>query len=282
MNEETIFEKRPVFNGQQEDKQGGGSWKNVTLGGVSGILMGAGAMYASQAFGKESSEENNEDENATNEQAVEGGLKVAQSHDEMSFGDAFAAAREEVGPGGVFHWHGGIYNTYTSSEWDAMSLEQKNDFAQQVQPEIHPDELSTPTDANTHVVVVHHVHHEDNTHGGSESHETPDTEGVSIIEQRVAQNFDAGEGVHIVGFADANGHLVVGYDATGDGQADVAIIDMDDSLSPSDTDVIVDREGNMAHLGELNHEDPNQLASMENPDVAQDMPDYMNEVGIDT
>ena len=27
--------------------------------------------------------------------------------------------------------------------------------------------------------------------------------------------------------------------------------------------------------------DPNQLASMENPDVAPDMPDYMNDANID-
>ena len=92
-----------------------------------------------------------------------------------------------------------------------------------------------------------------------------------------------GEDVHIVGYANAEGHLVVGYDTTGDGQADVAIIDVDNDLRPSDADVIMDREGNMATLGELNNEqqDPNQLASMENPDVAPDMPDYMNDANID-
>ena len=39
----------------------------------------------------------------------------------------------------------------------------------------------------------------------------------------------------------------------------------------------------MATLGELNDEqqDPNQLTSMENPDVAPDMPDYMNEANVD-
>jgi hypothetical protein len=74
----------------------------------------------------------------------------------------------------------------------------------------------------------------------------------------------------------------VGYDSTGDGQADVAIIDMDGNLAPSDADVIMDREGNMARLGDLNNEpDPNQTAAMENPDVAPDMPDYMNDVMID-
>ena len=90
-----------------------------------------------------------------------------------------------------------------------------------------------------------------------------------------------GEDVHIVGYANAAGHLVVGYDTTGDGQADVAIIDVDNNLRPSDSDVIMDNQGNKVTLGDLNNEsDPNQLASSENPDVAPDMPDYMNDAMI--
>lgn len=49
-------------------------------------------------------------------------------HDDMSFSEAFAAARAEVGSGGVFEWHGHLYNTYTSSEWNSMSLQERHDF----------------------------------------------------------------------------------------------------------------------------------------------------------
>lgn len=38
--------------------------------------------------------------------------------DEMSFSEAFATAREEVGPGGVFMWHGNAYNTFYAEEVD--------------------------------------------------------------------------------------------------------------------------------------------------------------------
>jgi len=38
--------------------------------------------------------------------------------DDMSFSEAFAAAREEVGPGGVFMWHGNAYNTFYAEEVD--------------------------------------------------------------------------------------------------------------------------------------------------------------------
>ena len=200
MNETTIFEKHPETNGQTENKKEGNAWKFVTLGGVSGILMGAGMMYAGQATAKEPETEEapkvETPEQGETSHTLENGLKVAAVNDDLSFGEAFEQARAEVGPGGVFHWHGGIYNTYTAAEWNAMTVEQKHDFAQQVQPEIHPDELSTPTDANPQVVVVHHVYHHVEVHQ-SESN----TEDVQIVGQQ-ADNNDIQDGdVHIVGYA---------------------------------------------------------------------------------
>lgn len=281
MNETTFLEKRPVTNGQQESKNEGVAWKQITLGGVSGILMGAGLLYAGQALAKgtepDESLEVQAPEAGETSHTLENGLKVAAVSDDLSFGEAFAQARAEVGPGGVFHWHGGIYNTYTAEEWNAMNTMQKHDFAQQVQPEIHPNELSTPNDANTQVVVVHHVyHHEESPSTPEVQQEAPTSDDVHIVEQQIAENFDMGDDVHIVGYANAEGHLVVGYDTTGDGQADVAIIDVDNNLRPSDTDVIMDREGHMATLGELNDEpdhNPYHSATFEDVDSAIDNPD---------
>lgn len=293
MNEETIIEKRPTANGQQEAKKEGSAWKQVTIGGVSGILMGAGLLYAGQAAAQELGQEETLEEGKTEEVAapepgetshtLENGLKVAAVNDDLSFGEAFAQARAEVGPGGVFHWQGGIYNTYSADEWNAMTVEQKHDFAQQVQPEIRPDELSTPTDTNTHVEVVHHVYHHQEAHATAEVHEAAaSSEDVQVVDQQTAQNFEQDGDVHIVGYANVDGHLAVGYDTTGDGQADVAIIDVDDNHQLSDADIIVDNQGNAATVGEVvNADDPNQLASMENPDVAPDMPDYMNDAMIE-
>ncbi len=293
MNEETIIEKRPVINGQQETKKEGSAWKQVTLGGVSGILMGAGLLYAGQAVAQNvnseekpegNPEEKPEDvvapEQGETSHTLENGLKVASVSDDLSFGEAFEQARAEVGPGGVFHWHGGIYNTYTAAEWNAMSVDQKHDFAEQVQPEVRPDELSTPTDADTHVVVVHHVYE----HAPApEVHQAADTSAdVQVVDQQTAQSSDQDADVHIVGYGEVEGHVAVGLDTNNDGQADVAIIDVDDSGNLSDPDVIVDNNGNMATYGQIaNDPDPNLTASMENPDVAPDMPDYMNEANVD-
>ena len=293
MNEETIIEKRPTANGQQETKKEGSAWKHVTLGGVSGILMGAGLLYAGQTVAQnvnndekpeETPEEKPEDvvapEQGETSHTLENGLKVASVNDDLSFGEAFQQARAEVGPGGVFHWHGGIYNTYSADEWNAMSVDQKHDFAEQVQPEVRPDELSTPTDADTHVVVVHHVYE----HAPApEVHQAADTSAdVQVVDQQTAQSSDQDADVHIVGYGEVEGHVAVGLDTNNDGQADVAIIDVDDSGNLSDPDVIVDNNGNMATYGQIaNDPDPNLTASMENPDVAPDMPDYMNDAMID-
>ena len=49
-------------------------------------------------------------------------------NDEMSFSQAFAAARAEVGAGGAFEWRGQIYGTYYADEWEAMSDDEKDAF----------------------------------------------------------------------------------------------------------------------------------------------------------
>lgn len=48
--------------------------------------------------------------------------------DSMSFSQAFAAARHEVGPGGLFVWHGNTYGTYYANEWNAMSPEDRDQY----------------------------------------------------------------------------------------------------------------------------------------------------------
>lgn len=288
-NEETTF-LNPNAEVSQEEKKKMNPWKYVTLGGVPGILMGAGVLYAGQTTAKqlettgEAPEDVQAPEAGETSHTLENGLQVAAVNDDLSFGEAFAAARAEVGPGGVFHWHGGIYNTYTAEEWNSMTLEQKHDFAQQVKPEIHPEDLSTPTDANSHVVVVHHVyHHHEESAPVEDVHQASASEDVQMVDEQTAANFVQDGDVHVVGYTTVEGHLAVGYDTTGDGQADVAIIDVDDNHDVSDPDIIIDNQGNMATVGEVfSDADPNeQTASNENPDVAPDMPDYMNDAMID-
>lgn len=41
--------------------------------------------------------------------------------DALTFGEAFRSARESLGPGGVFEWHGNFYNTYTEEEYSRLT-----------------------------------------------------------------------------------------------------------------------------------------------------------------
>ncbi len=68
--------------------------------------------------------------------------------DDMSFADAFAAARSEVGAGGIFYWHGKAYGTYYENEWAAMSDEDKADYWDAVARTTSDDDAGSYT---THV-----------------------------------------------------------------------------------------------------------------------------------
>ena len=59
----------------------------------------------------------------------DGNIAVATGvTDDMSFNQAFAAARTEVGAGGAFEWRGNVYGTYYAEEWNNMSVAEKAEF----------------------------------------------------------------------------------------------------------------------------------------------------------
>ena len=45
-----------------------------------------------------------------------------------TFEEAFSAARETMGPGSVFEWHGNIYATFLKDEWEEMTDNEKSEF----------------------------------------------------------------------------------------------------------------------------------------------------------
>lgn len=80
--------------------------KRIIIGGVSGIAIGASTMAtAGNAI--------LEDSPVEEEQASDNNL------DDLSFGEAFNAARQDLGPNGTFEWHGQLYSTSTAEEWEA-------------------------------------------------------------------------------------------------------------------------------------------------------------------
>ncbi len=68
-------------------------------------------------------------------------------NDNMSFAEAFAAARAELGPGGVFEWHGQLYGTFYATEVD----ENHNPIIDY--ETVEPSELTNSSNNNETVVV---------------------------------------------------------------------------------------------------------------------------------
>ena len=203
-------------------------------------------------------------------------LQVADNvNDNMSFNQAFAAARAEVGAGGVFHWRGGVYNTYYKNEWDNMSRAEKNEFAQQVKPELKEHPIHQRELADNHQDQDHHQDQND-------IHEASD----------ITEDGD----VRLIGQTEMDGHQVNIYDIDGDGGEDVAIVDMDDTGDLTPPDMVITSEGdvytgdgeligNAYETGSTDQMDDSagsnlHLASNENPEVAPDMPDYMPDADI--
>ena len=68
---------------------------------------------------------------------------ASEVNDSLGFNEAFAAARKETGPGGLFVWRGHTYGTYYKNEWDAMLQEEQDQYWADVQhtsQQIHYEE----------------------------------------------------------------------------------------------------------------------------------------------
>lgn len=320
---ETKNKKSPQ---DSENKSQG--WQQVVIGGISGIVMGAGGTLAAEAYAKNEEEQpvdetdtNNTDGTAHHTGA--NGVQVAEVDQSLSFGQAFAAARAEVGAGGVFEWHGQLYNTYYKEEWDNMSAQQKNEFAHQVQPEVAATASHAHHDTTDHTATqAHEEHaHEDQAHQQATenhqagNHQAADNNNQSADNQQTdnnpSDNHQTADNhevqntpeVHYLGVEhvdDGEGHAInIGRMTIGDTQ--VALVDVDDDhvFDASITDINQNGEvddGEVADISEAGitieqfaeasaieaeHAgyDPT-LAVNNQDDIANDMPDYVNDADV--
>jgi len=300
-NDDTIYQPTNVDDSKKEVKESANTtksnWQRVVIGGVSGIFMGAAAMYATDALGKEhSTAEETGTEGASH--VAENGLKIADVDESLSFGEAFEHAREAVGPGGVFHWHGGIYNTYTEAEWNSMSPAERAEFAHQVAPEVHGGE----GDPN-HYTAEHHSssHHGNSYHGDDNDHSDPQPGP----KPNPKLDPEPEPEVHIIGQeriqTDDGEYINVGRMRIND--QDVALVDLDDDMiydvSVSDANQNGEIEEDEVHdisdaqisvtdfaAAAMNQDDGQgaeasvDYASHQEDDLAPGMPDYMNDADI--
>ncbi|GAB3805243.1 hypothetical protein GCM10028819_38150 [Spirosoma humi] len=122
-------------------KSGATATQKKTLGIAAATMLLGGAAWAVIDNTKKSQEPpvDTEETPAASGTQIPDDIDVAgKVTDGMSFEQAFTAARQEVGMGGVFSWHGHWYNTFEKEEWSSLSLEQRQEYTENVTGEKLP------------------------------------------------------------------------------------------------------------------------------------------------
>ena len=100
-----------------------------TAGETAATAVGDAAVVANAAAAGGVAEIAEEASSNSHNAIVDSDMSLATNvRDDMSFSQAFASARAEVGSGGAFEWHGNIYSTYYAEEWDGMSAAAKAEY----------------------------------------------------------------------------------------------------------------------------------------------------------
>ena len=127
--EETVNEEQET---SQESKRSSRVKKVAGVAGVAAAGVAAGAVFTSMASGDDAKTTQANAADKAHTAVPAGNVKVAEVSDDMSFDEAFASARKQVGAGGVFEWRGKLYGTYYKNEWDNMSQADKDQYAANV------------------------------------------------------------------------------------------------------------------------------------------------------
>ena len=164
--EETVNEEQET---SQESKRSSRVKKVAGVAGVAAAGVAAGVVFTSMASGDNDDQSTQADAaHAAHTAVPAGNVKVAEVSDDMSFDEAFASARKQVGAGGVFEWRGKLYGTYYKNEWDTMSQADKDQYAANVfgtpQAKVHNDnsqeqpqkDMAEDVEQNTNVQKVSH------------------------------------------------------------------------------------------------------------------------------
>lgn len=101
-------------------------WGKAMSGAATGVVLGAASTLLTSGTPPTSIEVHEE---VPHPEWTDGEIQVATAvNDDMTFSEAFEAARAETGEGGVFEWHGYIYSTYTEDEWNNMTADERAEY----------------------------------------------------------------------------------------------------------------------------------------------------------
>ena len=271
-NEDTIYDEnvstksqnsKPADNGSYSDKNNAGVdnhmaskssgksvWGKVAAGAGAGIVLGAATTVLSS-----SSEPVEAQQEIQHPEWTDGEVPVATSvNDDMSFTDAFNAAREEVGSGGVFEWHGYIYSTYTDDEWNSMSEaereeygshfnwtpEDSDDVTASVASDVDTDDVEVTVDGPADEPYAQEDVADVEPAGGNDPHLVDASDVVDVDDPEVevlGVIHDDETGANIGGMLVGDQQVVL-VDVDNDEAFDVMVADVDNNGTITDNEVI--------------------------------------------
>lgn len=269
------------MNTNSNNSKGKSSAAEFVAGGAAGVILGAaGTFITADVYAETEEEQPSQDEQNSQgaHHIVAGDVHMASGvNDDMSFSEAFNAARAEVGAGGVFSWHGHLYSTYTADEWSTLGEAGQHDYSEAIQ--------AAGYTAQTHTVS-------DNHNQQSNEHQDPETiegnpEGANQIEgepEVVINGVYSGEQdgqEFIIGTGTVNGHSAMFVDSDMDGNVDQIAVDLNDNQTIDENEIFSgDRipmtVEQMVHNQSLNEPMPDDnIYPEEDPDYSNE--DYVND-----
>lgn len=230
----TIIEEG--VNEVQEPKKTSKWKKTAAMAGVGAAGIAGGIGLSAMASADDAKESADLAERHTVKPV--GDVKVAEVNDDMSFSEAFASARKQVGAGGVFEWRGKQYGTYYKTEWDSMSQAEKDRYAANVFGTSSSKSSSTPEQEQ----LQHDIPSENLADNSQSSVSGEDIKGELVGVQTVTD--ENGNPMTIVA-AKINGHNSMFVDADVDGYVDVAIMDKNDNEEVELDEIVQISKGRM-------------------------------------
>jgi hypothetical protein len=302
--EETLVFSQKTKDTPKKEKKELTLWQSVLVGGVPGILLGAGSTFASSAMASVADIARLKDLFAGVDLTVE---DVSQPHEmpmmetshqapsvpavatsvtnEMSYSEAFAAARGEVGPGGAFVWHGNVYGTYRADdpEWQEMTSEERAAYSQNVLAHVSRAPY-TPTEEEPEIEVLEQPGEADASEEEallevetvSEQDASGEEAEVSDIDVHIVsvEHIEAEDGSLIpVGIGEMNGQNAVFADTDKDGLIDTVMVDLNGNGQVDEGEII---ELENPHLS-IEDMQASVQADANQADLYPDMPDYTND-----
>lgn len=169
---------------------------------------------------------------------------IAHVSDNLTFAQAFAEARRQVGPGGVFEWRGNVYGTYYATEWEQMSAAERAEYHSHIdyqaahaehQVYFGNEQRPTPTQNSDDGKVK----------SNEEKIDIDPDEPVKVISiQQVDCEFGK-DGKAIIAEITIDGQEAVLMDLNNDGHFDALLADLDNDGLLSENEIIDIRNWNV-------------------------------------